>query len=187
MDKKTKKIIPFLLFILAFTGFLSTQIIWDSFKLNANQVDSDKQKYSVYETALQGLNLTTTKGTKFQLKSESAPVVVLNFWASWCLPCLKEFPGLIKFQEKYAGKVKVLGINGDEEKPEVLIKKTEEKYKLNFESVLDPNSEISDKFLVTQNPTTIIFHKGSVIFVSKKQHDFMDPEFLALIDSTLSK
>ena len=56
-----KKYIPLLIFIMAFSGFLSTQILWDTFDLNAEQVDQDKQKYSVYETAFQGLKLTTTK------------------------------------------------------------------------------------------------------------------------------
>ena len=187
MEKKTKKFIPVLLFILAFTGFLSTQILWDTFKLKADHGDADKQKYSVYETAFQGLNLTTTKGTVVDIKTEKTPIVVLNFWASWCLPCLKEFPNLVKFQEKYKGQVKVLGINGDEENPEKNAKKTEEKYKLNFESVLDPESKVSDKFLITAMPSTIVFHNGRTIFMSKKIHDFMDPEFLKLIDDSLGK
>lgn len=170
---------------MAFSGFLSTQILWDHFHLNAQQEDQDKQKYSVYETVFQSLNMTTSKGEPLVLKTEKAPIVVLNFWASWCLPCLKEFPNLVKFQEKYKGKVRVVGINGDEEDAEKLIKKTEEKYSLNFDSVMDPESKISDRFLVTQNPTTIIFHKGSVIFVSKKMHDFMEADFLKTIDSAL--
>ncbi len=185
MDKKTQKFIPLLLFILAFTGFLSTQIIWDTFKLNAEQVDEGKQKHSVYETAFQGLNLTTSAKEIIELKNEKAPIVVLNFWASWCLPCLKEFPSLVKFQEKYAGKVKVIGINGDEENPETNIKKTEAKYKLNFPSVIDPDSTISNKFLVTTYPVSIVFYKGKVIYENKKLHDFMDTEFLALIDENL--
>ncbi|MFL5783494.1 MAG: TlpA family protein disulfide reductase, partial [Bacteriovoracaceae bacterium] len=112
-----KKIIPVLLFIMAFAGFLASQILWDNYDLNAKQVEQDKQKHSVYETNFQGLKFTTTKGTLVELRTESTPVIVLNFWASWCIPCLKEFPSLVKFQEKYKGQVKVFGINGDEENP----------------------------------------------------------------------
>lgn len=180
-----KKYIPILLFIMAFSGFLSTQILWDSFHLNAEQVEQDKQKYSAYEMAFQGLKLTTTKSTSIELKKEKAPLVLLNFWASWCLPCLKEFPSLVKLQEKYPGKIKVIGINGDEENPLDNIKKIEKKYALNFESIADPNSEISDKFLVTSYPVSILFHEGKVIYVSKKIHDFMNEDFINLIDSSL--
>ena len=38
-------------------------------------------------------------------------VLVLNFWASWCPPCLKEIPAFIRLQEKYAGRdVQFVGI-----------------------------------------------------------------------------
>src|SRR6478609_8544569 len=112
-QKPMKKYIPVLLFILAFSGFLSTQILWDTFHLNAEQVQADKQKHLVYETAFQGLKLTTTKSTTIELKNEKEPIIVLNFWASWCVPCLKEFPSLVAFQNKFKGQVKVIGVNGD--------------------------------------------------------------------------
>lgn len=180
-----KKYIPILLFIMAFSGFLSTQILWDTYHLNAEQVDEDKQKHAVYETAFQGLKLTTTKSTTIELKLEKEPIILLNFWASWCVPCLKEFPGLVKFQEKFKGRVKVVGINGDEENAVEMVKKTEGKYRLNFESATDTESQIANKFLIGTYPVSIVFHKGKVIFFSKKIHDFMDENFLSIIESAL--
>jgi thiol-disulfide isomerase/thioredoxin len=180
-----KKYIPILLFIMAFSGFLSTQILWDTYHLNAEQVDQDKQKYSVYESVFQGLKLTTTKSTSIVLKNIKEPIVLLNFWASWCVPCLKELPSLVKFQTKFQGRVKVIGINGDEEDPIEMVNKIEKKYKLNFESATDENSQISSKFLIGTYPISIIFHKGKVIYFSKTIHDFMDEKFLSLIESEL--
>ncbi len=179
------KLIPVILFIMAFSGFLSTQILWDTFNLNAELVDEDKQKHSVYETNFQALNLTTTKKTTIELKNDPAPVIVLNFWASWCIPCLKEFPSLVQFQEKYKGKVKVIGINGDTENAPELIRKTEIRYKLNFESVEDSSEKLSEMFMIRTYPVSIVFHKGKVIYVNKKLHNFMDSEFLSLIDKSL--
>jgi thiol-disulfide isomerase/thioredoxin len=180
-----KKFLPILLFIIAFSGFLSTQIIWDTFHLNAEQVSEDKQKYSAYEQAFQGLKLTTTKSTTLELKLQKEPLVLLNFWASWCLPCLKEFPGLTQFQARYAGQLKVIGINGDEENALEEIKKVESKYKLNFESVTDADSLISNKFFVSTYPVSILFYKGKVIFVSKKIHNFMEENFLKMVEEQL--
>lgn len=182
-----KKYIPIILFIMAFSGFLSTQILWDSFHSNAEQVDQDKQKHSVYETNFQALKLTTTKNSTIELKQEKAPLVLLNFWASWCLPCLKEFPSLVKFQEKYKGQLKVVGINGDEEDPVANIKKIEAKYHLNFDSIQDANSEISNKFMISTYPVSILFHKGKVIYVNKKIHNFMDETFLSMVDGALKE
>jgi thiol-disulfide isomerase/thioredoxin len=180
-----KKLIPVILFIMAFSGFLSTQILWDTFNLNAELVGADKQKHSVYESNFQALNLTTTKKTTIVLKNDPTPIIVLNFWASWCLPCLKEFPSLVKFQAKYPGQVKVIGINGDVENSTELIQKTESKYALNFESAEDPNERIAESFMIRTYPVSIVFHKGKVIYVNKKLHNFMESEFLALIDKAL--
>ena len=167
---------------MAFTGFLSTQIMWDTFNSSADLLDQDKQKHSIFERNFQALNFTTTKGNKINLGSDSTPIIVLNFWASWCVPCLKEFPSLVKFQEKYKGKVKVIGINGDTEDVKENIRKIEAKYKLNFESVEDPNETISEKFLIKTYPVSIVFHRGKVIYVNKKLHNFMDEEFLKIIE-----
>jgi len=183
--KPMKKYFPILLFIIAFSGFLSTQILWDTYHLNAELVPEDKQKHSVYEATFQGLKLTTTKSTTIELNHLKEPVILLNFWASWCIPCLKEFPSLVKFQEKFKGQVKVIGINGDEENSLLEIRKIESKYHLNFESVSDPTSVISNKFLIASYPVSIVFHRGKVIFVSKKIHDFMDESFVGMVENAI--
>ena len=170
---------------MSFSGFLSTQIIWDNFNLNAQQVQADKQKYSLYEAAFQTLVLKEDAKTSIELKNLPEPIILVNFWASWCLPCLKEFPSLVKFQEKYQGKVRVIGINGDEENAEAEMKKVNKKYKLNFKSYLDPVSIIADQFLVNTYPVSIVFYKGKVIYLSKKIHDFMADDFIKLIDTHL--
>lgn len=186
MAPAMKKVVLILLFIMAFTGFLSTQILWDHYNLSAKQEDGDKQKYALYESKFQTLKLTTTKNTIVELRNLSEPIVVLNFWASWCHPCLKEFPSLVKFQEKYKGRVRVVGINGDEEEPRLNIQKIEAKYRLNFESAEDPVSTLSNQFLINTYPVSIVFLRGKVIYVNKKIHDFMASDFLSLIDSSLS-
>lgn len=170
---------------MSFSGFLSSQILWDSFNLNAKQVHADKQKYAVYETAFQTLVLAEENKKTIQLKNVEEPIIILNFWASWCLPCLQEFPSLVKFQEKYQGKVRVIGINGDEENSEKEMNKIVKKYKLNFKSYIDPVSVIGDQFLVNSYPVSIVFHKGKVIYLSKKIHDFMNSDFTNMIEDHL--
>jgi thiol-disulfide isomerase/thioredoxin len=180
-----KKYLPLLIFIMAFSGFLSTQILWDTFHLNAEQVDQEKKKYALYETEFQALKITTTKNTSVEIKNDKTPIIILNFWASWCLPCLKEFPSLVSLQKKYPQSLKVIGINGDEENPHEQIKKIENKYNLNFDSIVDSDSTVANKFLVNSYPVSIVFHKGKVIYFSQKIHNFMDESFIKLIDNAL--
>lgn len=180
-----KKILPIIIFIMAFFGFLSSQIIWDTFNLNAEMVKEDKQKYNLYEGQFQSLKITSLENETIELKNLQEPVVVLNFWASWCRPCLEEFPSLVQFQEKFKGKVAVIGVNGDEENAQENALKTQKKYKLNFPSTLDAQGKIGEKFLINTYPVSIVFHKGKVVYVSKKLHNFMDDDFLQMIDSHL--
>jgi thiol-disulfide isomerase/thioredoxin len=180
-----KNTISFLIFIIAFTGFLSTQIIWDSFTLNAQNISPINQKNTLYEEIFRNIEVETTKKTKISLKDEKKPLVLLNFWASWCLPCLKEFPSLIEFQKKYGDKLRVIGINGDEEDTLKNISKIELKYKLNFESVDDSQNLIANKFLIASYPVSILYYRGKVIYVSTRIHNFMDSDFLKLVEKTI--
>jgi len=181
-----KKFLPITLFIMAFFGFLATQIVWDTFHLGAEQVQVEKEKYALYENVFQELSVNTSKGTTYVLKDIKTPIVLVNFWASWCVPCLKEFPSLVKFKEKYKGQVTVIGINGDEDEADIAVKKMEAKYKLNFESVLDPASVVSNKFMINTYPVSILYYKGKVIYVNKKLHNFMDQDFLTMVDKQIS-
>lgn len=51
-------------------------------------------------------------GLKDVLKAKGKPRVV-NFWATWCAPCIEEFPDLVKLDTEYRGKVDVVTISLD--------------------------------------------------------------------------
>lgn len=59
--------------------------------------------------------LTTLDGKPLSLESERGKVVLLNFWATWCGPCRAEIPDLIALQERYAGKLQIIGLMVDED------------------------------------------------------------------------
>jgi thiol-disulfide isomerase/thioredoxin len=52
-------------------------------------------------SAAAGFELKDLAGKTYKQDSWPGKVVVLNFWATWCPPCLKEIPGFIRLQEKY--------------------------------------------------------------------------------------
>ena len=58
--------------------------------------------------------LTGLDGTPFTLSEHRGEVVVLNFWATWCVPCLAEMPALEALQREYEGEgVRVVGVSQD--------------------------------------------------------------------------
>jgi len=59
------------------------------------------------------------EGKTVQLKDFQGQVVIISFWASWCGPCLEEFPSMIELVEKMKGQVKLMAISQDSERSEI--------------------------------------------------------------------
>ncbi len=76
------------------------------------QSDSDPTEVSSPpKTALNAIPLTTLEGLESTLEDWRGEILVVNFWAPWCLPCRREIPTLIELQTTHAeDQVKVLGI-----------------------------------------------------------------------------
>lgn len=64
--------------------------------------------------ALPELNLTTLDGKRIDLKGIRGNLTLLDFWASWCRPCVEKFPAVKRMVESYDGRLKVIAINVDQ-------------------------------------------------------------------------
>ena len=66
------------------------------------------------------LNVTTLDGKKFDLASQSGKWVIVNYWATWCSPCLKELPDISAFVAAHQENVSAIGLDfEDAEKDEI--------------------------------------------------------------------
>ena len=179
-----KKYFPIFAFIAVFTGFLAGQIFFYVFESSAGPSSAQKMQYSHYENLLKSSVFTTRDGKTIAGNAIEAPVVILNFWASWCKPCLEEFPSLSEFDQKYSDQqVQIIGINSDEESAAKDVIKTIKQFQLDFPNVEDKDGSWLEKFMITAIPVSIIFHQGKVVEISNGAKDFMSGEFIQKIET----
>lgn len=63
------------------------------------------------------IDLPNTKGENISLSSLRGSLVLVDFWASWCGPCIKEQPSLLKLHNAYPEKLSIYSISMDTKKP----------------------------------------------------------------------
>jgi len=89
-------------------------------------------------------------------------VVVVDFWASWCVPCRRSFPWLIEMQEKYGEDgLLVIGINMDED--DTAAEDFLEKYPVNFRIVRDPDGVLAREYDVIAMPSSYVIDRDGEI------------------------
>ena len=98
----------------------------------------------------------------FDSKLLKGRVVVLDFWSTWCTPCLTALPVIKKVTEKYTDKgVVFLAINTGEESDKV--RKFLKKERLAMNVLLDEDGRIADGYLVDSIPQTVVIGKDGLI------------------------
>jgi thiol-disulfide isomerase/thioredoxin len=63
--------------------------------------------------------LTSLDGKPLTLAALEGKVVLLNFWATWCGPCRAEIPDLVALQDRYKGRLQIIGLNVDDEEADI--------------------------------------------------------------------
>jgi thiol-disulfide isomerase/thioredoxin len=86
-------------------------------------------------------------------------IVVLNFWASWCQPCQREIPALVRLQRDHGPRgVRVLGASIDEPSEQAAAKDLAKQMAVNYPVVYDASTEDMQALgLATAIPATAIF------------------------------
>jgi cytochrome c biogenesis protein CcmG/thiol:disulfide interchange protein DsbE len=129
--------------------------------------------------------ITAEDGKTISRDNFGGKLLVLNFWASWCPPCVTETPSLEQFARTLGPQgVVVVGISQD--RKEDRYKKFIERYNVTFETARDPSADIAASYGTFQIPETyLIDRNGKVVEKVISNQDWMDPEFLARVRKML--
>lgn len=124
-------------------------------------------------------------GQEVSIKSLKGKVVFINFWATWCPPCIHEMPSIHKLKERYKGNDHIVflmvDVDGKMEKSKAFMKKNN--YDL---QVYIPKSSIPPNFLGRAIPTTVILDKnGGMITRLEGGRDYTSPEIIQALDELI--
>ena len=114
---------------------------------------------------LEKINFINIKNETINLKNFENSLIILNFWATWCAPCIEEMPSLNRLQVNPIFKnLQVIPINVGRDN----VKKSKNFYKKlninNLKIYFDKDIELAKKFLLRGLPTTV--------FINKKGEEF---------------
>jgi thiol-disulfide isomerase/thioredoxin len=105
--------------------------------------------------------LTSLEGERYTLQSVSGKVVIINFWATWCPPCVEEMPLLQKYADLYPDRLIILGVNQLESRAEV--QQFADDYNLSFPLLLDQNGAAGRIYYANNLPMTYFIEPGGNI------------------------
>lgn len=129
-------------------------------------------------------SISTDQGGRVTPTQFGGKVLVLNFWATWCAPCVQEIPSLNEFQKRFAkdGVVVVA----------VSIDKNPKKYRafldrihVAFETTRDPTADLSAKYGTFQYPETYIIKDGRIMRKFANAEDWTSDDMTQYVQSLL--
>ncbi len=114
---------------------------------------------------LEKINFININNETINLNNFENSLIIINFWATWCAPCIEEMPSLNRLQVNTDfNNLKIIPINVGRDN----IEKSKSFYKKlkinNLEIYFDKNVELANKFLLRGLPTTV--------FINKKGEEF---------------
>lgn len=108
--------------------------------------------------------LQSISGSEFTLSSIEDKIIVLDFWGSWCGWCIKGFPKMKEYNNKYENQIEIVGIACNDTEDEW--KKSVEENELNWIHVINDDSidkDVSVMYGIQRYPTKIILDKDRKI------------------------
>lgn len=149
-------------------------------KIGLFQPRIDKMQEIQSET-LPNMSFKDRDGKTVDLASLKGKVVFINFWASWCPPCIAEMPSINALHDRFRGNDHIVflmvDVDGNDEKSDKFMKKHQYDLK-----VVRAASEIAPVFMQGTIPTTIILDReGKMVFKQEGAADYNSPELVDMV------
>jgi peroxiredoxin len=131
------------------------------------------------------LELGDAEGRVHKIESYRGQVLVVNFWASWCTPCVRELPALNRLRQEFHDQpFEILAVNVAE--PPSRLKRFFKKQPIDFPVLYDRQSETFYAWNVKGLPTSfVIDREGRIRYRVRGAIEWDDAETIGIIESLL--
>lgn len=108
-------------------------------------------------------SLPALDGQRVRLSDYRGKVVLLNIWATWCLPCVEEMPSMERLHQKMSDEdFKILAVSIDTSGAED-VRAFMKQHSLNFTALIDPQNTIRSLYQTTGIPESFIIDRNGTI------------------------
>lgn len=157
------------------------------------ETDGKETDAESYEELLEGdtapdFTAQLADGSTFTLSEQKGKVVLLNFWATWCGPCVGEMPAFEKLNGEYEDKVSVLAVNCMEDTETVNQFISDNSY--TFPIAYDVEGDVAMRYPSDGIPYTLVIDKEGVIrsiYVGAADAEAQYQEYKSAIESVLGQ
>lgn len=195
--QKQKKLFRFSnLLTVAMLGFVIAMVVNPNVKATVIQglmkvglfqpsisTQNTEEGQSVIESNLPNVTFATANNETINLTDLKGKVVFINFWATWCPPCIAEMPSINKLYQQYQSNKNIVFLmvdtDGDFKKSGKFMSRRGYNMPLYI-----PASDIPEIMFGGSLPTTIVFNKkGQVVFQHVGSADYQNADFIKFMDS----
>jgi thiol-disulfide isomerase/thioredoxin len=147
------------------------------------QVSSNANDISQYKK----LKILKTKAGFVDIRELKGRPIMINFWASWCAPCMTEMPSIYKLHDKFKEKgFEVVAINLDVDLAKGMQALTSRFGQPKFLIVPGHEQEYVDIFEIEGVPFTLLVDRtGKIRYAKTGERDWMDAESLKLVEGLM--
>ena len=130
---------------------------------------------------------TALNGDSLHLTQLRGQVVLLNVWATWCIPCRKEMPELQALHQKFAGQgLQVLGVSTDDGNADGDVRDFVKEFGISYTILRDPGENVSSAFFIPGVPASFLIDRsGTIVWRREGPFSAADPELQRLLQQAL--
>ena len=139
------------------------------------------------DSTAKGFTLPDIKGEAQSLTDYRGKVVLVNFWASWCMPCVQEMPELTQLKQHLDGQpFEILALNVGE--GENRVKHFAKRTSFNLPVLMDKSSKVFNEWKIEIMPTSFLIDaRGRVRYRARGNPGWENEQTLSIIEKLIKE